>query len=67
VASSALIHKVRWHTGLTQAEFAEAYRIGLDHLRALERGAVLPDPALIAYLKVIDYAPAVVRTALAQD
>ena len=64
ICSSALIHKVRWHTGLSQGEFAEVYRIDLDHLRALERGAVQPDRALVAYLTVIDRAPTLVRSAL---
>ena len=64
VSSRALIHRVRWHTGLSQTEFADAYGIDLDHLRALEQGAVLPDRALVAYLTVIDRAPEAVRTAL---
>ncbi len=59
-----LIHRVRWHTGLSQADFAATYRIDPDHLRELERGLVQPDSALIAYLTVIDRAPAVVSSAL---
>ena len=64
IRPSALVHRVRWHTGLSQAAFAEAYRIDPDHLRALERGAVQPDSALVAYLTVIDRQPALVRGAL---
>ncbi len=64
IASSVLIHRVRWHTGLSQADFAAAYRIDPDHLRDLERGLVQADSALIAYLMVIDRAPEVVRAAL---
>ncbi|HEY5413071.1 MAG TPA: hypothetical protein VIJ94_20340 [Caulobacteraceae bacterium] len=64
VACRALIHRVRWHTGLTQVDFAAAYRIDLDHLRELERGQIQADSALIAYLTVIDRAPEVVRAAL---
>ena len=64
VASSVLIHRVRWHTGLSQPDFAAAYRIDLDHLRDLESGLARPDSALVAYLMVIDRAPDVVRTAL---
>ena len=64
IASRALIHRVRWHTGLSQSEFAAAYRIDLEHLRDLERGAVQPDSALVAYLSVIDRAPELVRTTL---
>lgn len=65
VASSALIHRVRWHTGLSQPEFAAAYRFDPDHLRDLERGLVQPSRALVAYLTVIDRAPELVRQALA--
>ena len=64
IASSVLIHRVRWHTGLSQADFAATYRIDPDHLRELERGLVQPDSALIAYLTVIDRAPALVSSAL---
>jgi putative transcriptional regulator len=64
IASRALIHRVRWHTGLSQSEFAAAYRIDPEHLRDLERGAVQPDSALVAYLTVIDRAPEMVRSAL---
>jgi putative transcriptional regulator len=64
VASSVLIHRVRWHTGLSQADFAAAYRIDPEQLRDLERGLVQPDSALLAYLTVIDRAPEVVRAAL---
>lgn len=64
IRSSAVIQRVRWHTGLTQAEFAEAFRIDPEHLRALERGSVQPDGALVAYLTVIDRAPEFVREAL---
>ena len=64
VASSVLIHRVRWHTGLSQTDFAATYRIDLDHLRDLEGGLARPDSALVAYLMVIDRAPDVVRAAL---
>ena len=64
VASRALIHRVRWHTGLSQAEFAAAFRIELGRLRDLESGLAQPDSALVAYLTVIDRAPEMVRAAL---
>lgn len=64
IASRALIHRVRWHTGLSQGEFAVAFRIDPDYLRDLERGVVQPDSALVAYLTVIDRAPEFVRAAL---
>lgn len=62
--SRALVQRVRWHTGLTQSAFADIYGIELDHLKALECGAVAPDRALVAYLTVIDRAPETVRAAL---
>jgi putative transcriptional regulator len=62
--SRALIQRVRWHTGLSQSEFADVYGIELEHLRALECGALTPDRALVAYLTVIDRAPDTVRAAL---
>ena len=64
VAPSALVHRVRWHTGLSQSAFAEAYGLDLSHLRALERGDARPDDAMTAYLTVIDRAPDLVRAAL---
>ena len=64
IRSSALIHRVRWHTGLSQSEFASVYRIDPEYLCALERGEAQPGSALVAYLTVIDRAPEVVRSAL---
>jgi putative transcriptional regulator len=64
VSSRALVQRVRWHTGLSQIEFADVFGIDLGHLRALERGAVQPERALVAYLTVIDCAPDTVRAAL---
>ena len=64
VASRALIHRVRWHTGLSQTEFAAAFRIDAERLRDLESGLAQPDSALVAYLTVIDRAPEMVRAAL---
>jgi len=64
VCPSALVHRVRWHTGLTQVEFARAYGIDPDRLAEVERGEAEPDSALTAYLNVIDRAPDAVRAAL---
>ena len=64
VSSSAVVHKVRWHTGLTQAEFARAYGIDPARLAEIERGEAEPDSVLTAYLNVIDRAPDAVRAAL---
>ena len=60
----ALVQRVRWHTGLSQSDFADVYGIELEHLRALECGALAPDRALVAYLTVIDRAPDMVQAAL---
>ena len=64
VSPSALAHRVRWHTGLSQADFACAYGIDPRRLAEIERGEAEPDSALIAYLNVIDRAPDAVRAAL---
>ena len=64
VASAHQVRKVRWHTGMSQADFAAAYRIDLDRLQRLELGRVEPDPALAAYLSVIGRAPELVEQAL---
>lgn len=63
-SARALVQAVRWRTGLSQAEFADAFRIDLTLLEDLERGDARPDAALTAYLRVIDHAPEVVRAAL---
>ncbi len=62
--SSVVVHRVRWHTGLSQAEFARTYRIDPEQLRQLEEGVIEADSALLAYLRVIDRAPEAVRAAL---
>jgi putative transcriptional regulator len=63
-SARALVQAVRWRTGLSQAEFADAFRIDLPLLEDLEHGDARPDAALAAYLRVIDHAPEVVRAAL---
>ncbi len=63
-ASAVFVHRVRWHTGLSQSEFARTFRIDLERLQTLEDGAETADSALMAYLTVIDRAPDAVRTAL---
>ena len=63
-SARALVQAVRWRTGLSQAEFADAFHIDLTLLEDLERGDARPDAALTAYLRVIDHAPQVVRAAL---
>jgi putative transcriptional regulator len=56
---------VRDATGLSQAKFAEAYRINLARLRDLEQGRTRPDSALRAYYTVIAQRPDVVAACLA--
>ncbi len=67
VRASAMVQRVRWHTGLKQKEFAEAFHIDPERLRALERGVERADAALLAYLTVIDHAPEAVRSALSGE
>lgn len=49
---------------LTQAEFAERFRIPLGTLRDWEQGAAEPDQAARAYLTVIAHNPEAVAEAL---
>jgi DNA-binding transcriptional regulator YiaG len=63
-SARALVQGVRWRSGLSQDEFARAFCIPARQLAALELGEARPDPALTAYLRVIDHAPDVVREAL---
>ncbi len=63
-SARALVQGVRWRSGLSQDEFSRAFCIPLTQLAALELGQARPDPALTAYLRVIDHAPDIVREAL---
>jgi DNA-binding transcriptional regulator YiaG len=63
-ATGALIHRIRWHTGLSREEFARALCIGMEQLKALERGWSQPDVAMVDYLRTIARAPEVVGKAL---
>ena len=56
---------VREATGLSQAKFADAYRINLARLRDLEQGRTRPDSALRAYHTVIAQRPDVAAACLA--
>ncbi|MBI5941307.1 MAG: helix-turn-helix domain-containing protein [Caulobacterales bacterium] len=64
--SSTLVRQVRWHTGLSQQAFALTFRIDPERLGWIERGEVEPDPALEAYLRVIDRDPHLVLAALSR-
>ena len=61
------VRRAREATGLTQAAFAERYRIKLSRLRDWEQGRFAPDSVAAAYLKVIRIEPATVARALAQE
>ena len=51
------IRQLRNRLGLSQAAFAERYRIPVANLRQYEIGRTLPPPAVRAYLAVISEEP----------
>ncbi len=59
------IKAIRRHLGLSQAMFAEQFGFSITMLRNWEQGKCRPDPAIRAYLRVIEKAPDAVRAALA--
>jgi len=59
-----VVRRVRARTGLSQARFAEAFRISIGRLRDIEQGRTRADSALLAYLAVIDREPDAVKRAL---
>lgn len=63
-SARALVQGVRWRSGLSQEEFAQAFHIPPAQMAALELGQARPDATLTAYLRVIDHAPDAVREAL---
>src|ERR1700677_1883890 len=64
IAAAREVRAVRTRSGLTQAEFARAFHINVARLRDLEQARTRADSVILAYLKVIDEAPDVVRHAL---
>ncbi len=61
----ALARRARAGVGLSQAQFAKAFRINVARLRDLEQGRYeAHDSALAAYLQVIACDPETVRKAL---
>jgi putative transcriptional regulator len=58
------VRLVREKTGLSQHRFAERYRIDPALLREVEEGRLMPNSALVAYLRVIDREPDAVARAL---
>ncbi len=55
---------IRRALGLSQEEFAAAYRISIGTLRDWEQHRSVPDRAARSYLKVIAREPEIVRKAL---
>jgi putative transcriptional regulator len=62
----SIAKRIRWELRLSQAEFAETFRIPLGTLRDWEQHRREPDQAARAYLEVIAREPDAVRRALAQ-
>jgi putative transcriptional regulator len=52
---------IRKNLDMTQREFSETYKIPLQTLKDWERQARKPDATAIAYLKVIEHEPDLVR------
>jgi putative transcriptional regulator len=66
MAGSRMAKAARQAAGLSQSNFAAAYRINVARLRDLEQGRTTrPDSALVAYLTVIAREPEAVSRALA--
>jgi len=60
------VKAIRERLGLSQQEFARAYRIPLATLQGWEQGRRQPDATAAAYLSVISSLPKEARAALAQ-
>jgi len=60
------VRRLRNRLGMSQAEFAAAYRIPLASIRQYEIGRHMPPPAVRAYLKVIAAEPEVAARAVAK-
>ncbi|MFM9942725.1 MAG: helix-turn-helix domain-containing protein [Hyphomicrobiaceae bacterium] len=58
------VRRVRFGLRLSQLEFAKAFHIPIDTLRAWERGDVELDAVALAYLSAIARAPDAIREAL---
>ncbi len=58
------LREVREALGLSQAEFAQRFGMGLRSLQEWEQARRLPDLAVLAYLRVIERNPKAVQSAL---
>ena len=63
----SIAKRARWKLGMSQPEFASAFRIPLGTLRDWEQHRTLPDQAAQAYLAVIAAEPDMVRKVLANE
>jgi len=61
------VKAIRNGLGLSQASFAASFGLSIYTLRNWEQGKRQPEPAARAYLKVIEKAPEVVKSALASS
>ncbi len=58
------MRRAREILGLSQKEFATRFAINLRRLQDWEQGRFAPDSAILAYLKVIEHEPEMVRRVL---
>jgi DNA-binding transcriptional regulator YiaG len=58
------VRQLREKLGLSQKEFAERFDINLRRLQDWEQGRFAPDSVALAYLRVIEQAPDLVRRIL---
>lgn len=59
------VRLLREKLGLSQKEFATRFDINLRRLQDWEQGRIAPDSVILAYLKIIDREPELVRRVLA--
>jgi putative transcriptional regulator len=67
MVSATRARRVRERTGLSLHAFAREFCIDPARLAEVERGVVLPDETMVAYLTVIEKEPEAVRRALGAD
>ncbi|MBI1407338.1 MAG: hypothetical protein GC145_14585 [Caulobacter sp.] len=67
VCARALVQRVRWGTGLSQDAFARTFGLDSETLSEVEAGRTVPDAALLAYLRVIEWSPSAVLDALSRS
>jgi putative transcriptional regulator len=58
------VKEIRARLGMTQEQFSVRYALSLSSVRDWEQGRYAPDPAVRAYLTVIDHNPEAVEEAL---